>query len=179
MFESFRVMCAGIPGGEVLERDGVLITASGLPAAMFNVAFVTRPLPEPRAALEPAVAYFDDRRLPFVLRIRAGYGDPGEEAAKELGLVLGEIAPGMVLDNPRKRLKRPGKLDIREATTEAEREDFAFDAARGFGAPLTMTRALVGFARHGQVDSELYVGYLEGQPVASSTLILSHRVAGV
>ncbi len=179
LFEAFRVMCSGVPGGEVLEHDGVLIAASGLPVPMFNVAFVTRPLPDPKPVLQRAISYFDGRRIPFIVRIRDGLDQSVEAAAVALDLPFSDAVPGMILENPGKRLKKVRDLDIRVPASEQELEDFARVVAAGFDAPLEMTRALAGFARFGIPDQELYVGYHDGQAVASSTLALTHRVAGV
>ncbi|MGH2633550.1 MAG: hypothetical protein ACRDG3_09080, partial [Tepidiformaceae bacterium] len=72
MFESFRFLARVADAGEVRERGGLLITATGLQMPPFNVAFVTAPLAEPARELAEGVQYFDARGLPFVVRIREG-----------------------------------------------------------------------------------------------------------
>jgi ribosomal protein S18 acetylase RimI-like enzyme len=179
MFEAFRVMAGAVPGGELIERGGILIAASGLQAAMFNVAFVRRPLQQPKAELEAAAAYFEGRRLDFVVRVRNGVDPATEKAAVELGMAFTAAVPGMILENPQKRLKQSKDIEIRLANDAETLEDFAKVVAVGFGASLEMTRALAASGTLGLPDQEFYVGYVDGRCMATSTLALSHRVAGV
>src|SRR4029453_17443393 len=70
-WQSFRLLARAC-GGKVLERDGMLAIASGLPVAMLNITFVTEPLDDPQATLKEAVSFYDEQRLPFVVRMREG-----------------------------------------------------------------------------------------------------------
>src|SRR5438128_578139 len=70
-WQSFKLLARAC-GGEVLEREGMLAVSTGLPVAMLNIAFVKRPLADPQASLNEVMSFYDEKRLPFVLRLREG-----------------------------------------------------------------------------------------------------------
>jgi len=76
---SFKLLARAC-GGEVLEREGILAVSTGLPVAMLNIAFVKRPLADPQATLKEVVSFYDEKRLPFVVRIRGGVDAESETA---------------------------------------------------------------------------------------------------
>ena len=55
-FHSWRVR-GNAAGGEVVERDGVLLVSSALPVAFFNHAFIMRRLDDADAGVAAAVAF--------------------------------------------------------------------------------------------------------------------------
>ena len=146
---------------------------------MFNIAFVTRALPEPRAAIERAVDYFDGHKLPFVVRMRAGIDDRAERAAESVGLPFRDTVPGMVMADVSRAPEPPSGLEIRPARDRATLDDHLAVLSASFGMPVELARQLLTERVLSLIDAELYVGYVEGAPVASSALIASDGVAGV
>jgi len=70
-WQSFKLLACAC-GGEVLEREGILAVSTGLPVAMLNIAFVKRTLADPQASLKEVMHFYDEKRLPFVVRVREG-----------------------------------------------------------------------------------------------------------
>jgi GNAT superfamily N-acetyltransferase len=178
-YAGFRRLATSIDNGEVVEGGGLLIIRTGLPVAMFNIAFVTRPLAEPPAAIERAIAYFDGQRLPFVVRIRAGIDDLAERAAESAGLPFRDTVPGMVMARIPDAPEPPPALEIRSAHDRKTLDDHLAVLSASFSMPIDLARQLLTERVLSVIDAELYVGYVDGAPVASSALIASDRVAGV
>lgn len=179
-FESFRVVAAAMKDGDIWEKDGLLVTASGLPIAFLNLAFVTRRLGNPAALIGEACAYYDRRGLPFVLRIRDGVSPECERAAQAAGLPYTDTMPGMVLSPmPDPAPPAPNTLEIHRVQDEAELRGYAVVLAAGFDMPIEMGREFASPAMLEQPGTELYLGYVEGEPVATSGLVCSDGVAGV
>lgn len=177
--EAFRILARSIDGGEIRDVGGIAVVATGLPVAAFNVAFITRPLASPAAQLQDAVSYFKARDLPFVIRFFGRVEPAAEEAARSLGLSPAESEPGMALLN---EIPCPPPLDaltIVVARDQRTLDHHAAVLASGFGMPLELTRALMPARALHALDVELYVGYIDGEPVTTSALIYTHGVAGI
>jgi GNAT superfamily N-acetyltransferase len=180
-FDSFRTIVGAIADGDVRESGGVLIVASRLPTAWLNIAFVTRPLAAPERQLRDAVTFFDAHRLPFVVRVRQGLDPAAERAAEALGLPYADTVPGMVLRDVADAAvpEPPAGLEIRIAHDDATIADHGAVVAESFGMPIEWARAFATRELVSQPGVELYVGYVDGQPVASSALVASRGAAGV
>jgi len=178
-YDGFRRLAASADGGEVIEGDGLLLVRTGLPVAMFNIAFVTRPLADPRASIGRAIAYFDGYGLPFVVRLRAGIDEATERAAGAAGLPYRDTTPGMTLA-PVRALPPPlDGLEVRAARDRAALHDHLSVLVASFGMPMELAQRLLTERVLGLLAAEFYVGYVDGAPVASSALIATDRVAGV
>jgi len=180
-FDSFRTIAGAMADGEVRESGGVLIVASRLPTAWLNIAFVTRPLAEPERQLREAVTYFDAHRLPFIVRVRQGLDTAAERAAEALGLPYADTVPAMALhDIASAAMPEPiPGLEIRAAYDAATLGDHHAVVAEAFGMPVEWACAFGSQEFSRQPGVELYVGYLDGKPVATSALIASRGTAGV
>jgi GNAT superfamily N-acetyltransferase len=177
-FDSMRIIAPAIDGGEVRERGGLLIAATGLPAAMLNMALVTRPLADAPALLSDAVAYFDNRGLPFLARVREGVDEDSERAAEALGLEYRDSVPGMVLHPLPAAPPDRARLEVRRVEDIPSLERYAEVLAKGFGMPPELGR-LAPPGLLAAPDVSLYTGFVDGEPVATSALIMTCRVAGV
>ena len=177
-FESWRTLARANDGAEIREGAGLLVINSGIPLAWFNIAFITRPLVSPAAALRRGIEYYDAHRMPFVVRVREGVDPEAERALESLGLTYGDAVPGMVLRAPAPPGDAPG-LEVRTVHDERGLAEHVEVIAAAFGMPLDMARTLLGPRVVGVPDFELYVGYADGAPVSTAALMLSHGVAGV
>lgn len=177
-FEAFRLLCeaAGIPA---MEFDGVLCTASGLPVAFMNVAFIRRPLGQAKEALRQATRHFDELGVPFVVRVREGTDEAAESTLASLGMPYSDTVPGMALWPFEVQPKAVEGLEIRTVSTDGELSDFQEAMAAGFGMPIEMTRQLVGERTLEAPGLDCFVGYADGKPVATSTLVCTGQTAGV
>jgi len=179
MFESFRILARVADEGEVREAGGVLIAATGLPMAMFNVAFVTRPLRRPEQQLAATVAYFDGRDLPFIIRIREGLDTAPDAVLTGMGLPFRDSVPAMVLDDAGARGSFAEGLSIVAATTDRVREEHLAVNGEAYGMSREAALILLPHAALDELDEELYVGYMGGVPVGASALVVTPGVAGV
>jgi GNAT superfamily N-acetyltransferase len=73
----------------------------------------------------------------------------------------------------------PRDLKIRTVRAGKLLRDYHGVVALGFGMPIEIARALVSSNLLLDPESESFVGYVDDVPVATSTLILGGRVAGV
>lgn len=168
-----------IGGGETYERDGIFAVASVIPVTMFNQAFVTRPLDDPRRALGDAIAFFDARNLPFAIRVREGVDPAAERACEELGVPYSDTVPGMVLTDLARANRTVDGLEIRTVASMTDLQHHIAILVEAFGIPAALAEGLFAARILSLLDVELYVGYVDGKPVATSALAASTRVAGV
>jgi ribosomal protein S18 acetylase RimI-like enzyme len=170
---------SGHDGGEVREKDGLLLISTGLPIAAFNVAFVTRPLAHPEQSLRDAVACYDASSMPFIVRVREGLDPASERACEALGLPYSDTVPGMAL-TPLGAARVPAEgLEIRTARTASEFDTFFNIVCSVFDFPIEAARVIFTDEIMRRHDVEHYIGYLDGEAVATSTLVITHRTAGV
>lgn len=179
-YDSMAALAATAVAGEVAERDGVRAVVSGIPVAWLNIIFVTRPPRDAATALQRAVELMDARGVPFVVRIREGLDAASEGAAVDLGLRPGDRVPGMILDDVRSVPNdgAPEGIEVRRVT-KANLDDFLLVNQAGFGIPEDVVRQMITPALFDVLDVEAYVGYAGDEPVASSALVVTHRVAGI
>jgi GNAT superfamily N-acetyltransferase len=178
-YAAFRRLATSSDDGEVVEGGGLLLIRTGVPVSRFNVAFVTRRLAEPRAVIDRAIAYFDGHRLPFVVRLRAGVDDRAERAAEAAGLPFRDTVPGMVMTDVSRAPAQPSGLEVRPVHDPLTLDDHLAILSASFDMPIDLARRLLNESLLSVPDTELFVGYVDGAPVASSALITSDRVAGV
>lgn len=176
--EAWRINARFIEGGEIAERDGVVMIATGLPAAMFNVAFVLRPPAEPAAAVKRAIAFFGPRGAPWLFRVREGVDPASESAAQEAGLRPAGALPVMVLrDAGLPPASLPG-LEVREVRL-ADLEAMHGVLAGGFGTPPEFGPRLVPPAALDALEARFYIGYADGKPAATAAMMRTGDCAGV
>lgn len=169
----------GDGGGETRQRGALTITDSSTPMANFNNIFVTRPLRDPLPELRDAITFFDERRRPFVVRIREGLDPAAERACGELGLVDVGITPGMALADMAKPGTRVEGLTMLTARTHETFLHHVGMIEAAFGVPRQFVEQLMTDRFLHLPDVELYVGYLDDKPVASSALFVTGRTAGI
>ncbi|MDB4433499.1 GNAT family N-acetyltransferase, partial [bacterium] len=167
--------------GEVRETRALYLTSCGHPASQFNCAFLKLPIAAADAdtAIESAERYFRSRKLPFRVSIRKGF--EAECAGRLLGAGYREVkaTPGMML-SPIRDPSRPHRdLEVRRVRSSEELKHFQETAVTGFGlpaeaGPIFLTRHFFELP-----NVRLYVGYLEGRPVCTSSLVATGEVAGI
>jgi len=176
---AYSAFTSTVDGGEVRERDGLLIAASGLPLAFFNVAFITRPLPEPEAQVSEAIRYFEARGLPYQFSIREGMDEATERVAKAHGLQESRLMPCMALAPLTETAIESCPLSVAVVEDAETLAKHAEVLAAGFGMPQELASRMMHPRWLHNLDARFYVGYLGKLPVATSALVLTHRVAGV
>lgn len=177
--ETFRMLARITEGGEVRDFGGVTRVFTGLPAAMFNIAFVTGPRDIAVAHLADSASFFRSRGVPFVVRFCGGQQGADEETAHSLALSPADAEPGMALLNSVPVPPAMNGLRITVARDPQAIADHAEVCAKGFGMPLELAQALASPALLAVRDAEVYVGYMDAKPVTSSALFFNNGVAGV
>jgi len=177
-WQSFRLVARAC-GGKLLEADGVLAVSTGLPVAMLNIAFVQAPLGEAQGALKEVMSFDDEQRLPFVVRVREGVDAESEAASAALGMPYSDTVPGMALYPLPATPEAVQGLDIERVRDSTRLADYQRVAAEGFGMPLEWAERLIGPAFLEVEGFESYLGTLDGDPVAVSSVFVDGEVAGV
>ncbi len=177
-FETYCTV-ARVNGFPPEEFDGVLCTATGVPDASLNFAFVTRPPRDPGSAIGRAAEYFKGLGLPFVVRIREGIAPGAEQASEEFGLPYSDTVPGMALHPVSSVQTPPPELDIRLVRNPGDLQRFREVAAAGFGIPVEGAAMLLRDSILDERSIESYLGFVDGVPVATSTLVKVGNTAGV
>jgi ribosomal protein S18 acetylase RimI-like enzyme len=176
----YALLATGHDGGEVREKDGLVVINTGTPAAVFNNAIVTRALSAPEKLLREAIEYFDACGTPFVVRIREGLDVGAERACEALGMPYSDTVPGMALAPITAASSAPvAGLEIRTARTRAEFDEFFDVVCSVFEFPAELARVIFSDELLHRNDSEWYIGYVDGAPVATSTLVMTDRTAGI
>jgi ribosomal protein S18 acetylase RimI-like enzyme len=178
-FHAWRSIVSAKEGGEVVEGDGVLITNSGMPVPWFNIGFITRRPADADGAVRRIAAYFDERRMPFIIRLREGLDPAAERAAEAQGIAYTDTVPGMVLPAMPTSVAAPVGLEIQTVGDSSTMRHHADVLAESFAMPRDFAEQFVSENLLHIPDVELYVGYIDGEPVASSALVASHQAAGV
>jgi GNAT superfamily N-acetyltransferase len=177
-FGTFQMLAELNDDGNVCERDGVLLAASGVPLRSFNNVFVKRPLLNPVSNLSDVFAYLDGRKLPFRLRLREGRDQAAEAAAARHGLHCIGTIPELVLD-PITTKGNPPPLEIRRVTDVDALDEHVGVVADGFELPASLLRQVFSGRLIAEAGWRGYVGYVDGQPVASSQLSMTDNAAGI
>lgn len=165
--------------GEVREKGGIVCVDSGTKIPMLNNAFVVRPLSRPEEQIADVVRFFDARKTPFCVRITEGLDSAAERACESLGLPYSDSVPGMALENMRGGGRHLDGLEIRIAHDEKTYDEHIALTAAQFGFPIEIAQLLYSRRMLEMDDTEFYVGYVDGEPVAASALYVHQRVAGI
>ncbi len=181
--ESFGAIMGSSALGEFCDRRDVSLLCCGAPMAEFNWAHVKRPLGDVAAALDHAERYFEARKLPYRIELRA-HPSPETERARQLIREAGfepvdAPVPGMALAPGPEAPPAPEELRIEAVSDEDSLDAFARAAFRGFGFPENAASLMLNPQLWSRPQVEAFVGSVEGEPVASAMLIVSGPVAGI
>lgn len=179
--EAWRCLTLASPHGEAVDEGGLLLLSTGAPVAFFNSAFVVDPKVPAPLLVERAIEFFQPRHLPFLVRVRQDVAGDLPAVAQREGLSNAGVLPGMALypipDSPPGPM--PADLIIRRAEDETTLADHRMLLSVGFGMPPELTEAILSPAIL-DAPIELYVGYIDGDPVSASALFVSEGgVAGI
>lgn len=167
--------------------EGLVLADSGLPCDTFNFVCRARLAPAAaRGAGAGAVAYFAERRRPFSWWVGPADQPPDLGAVLEdLGLERAEteLAMALPLDELPTAISTVHGLEVRRVSAPAELEAFARLSAANWTPPDPHVIAFYARTAPVLLDPEspqwLYLGYLEGEPVATAEATVAEGTAGL
>ncbi len=187
MSDAFECWVTLAPKGKFIREDGIVNFSSGIKFFMGNGVFITdlasASFPQ---MIGPTMAPFVEQSLPMFWIIDTA---KRSETFTE-SLVAAEIhhavdMPGMAFDLEESPLTEPElpDVEVRRVTDQIMLADWVNAAAQGFGlTPEFVELFARPGAAHGFSDSapmHFLTAYLNGRPVATSSLIPSRGVAGI
>jgi len=176
----WRAQCGYVAGGEVAERDGMLLTVTNLSDETLNCAFVPGDPSDPAGAVAWTVAEFERRALRPGIEVRAGRHPEIEEELRRRGFTVVVRRPAMVLYPLRAPVPGPaGEVEVREVETD---EDLAsFQAVQG--EVFDMSPAVVeAFLPRRAVETpgiRLFLASYAGVACGAAATTLSEHGAGI
>jgi len=165
--------------GETAESHDLALTSCGLQAPDLNQAYLKHPEGDVAAALARARAWFARRELPWVACVRDDREDACAAALAAAGLERVGDVPGMALEPLRDAAKPREDVDVRPVRERADLEAFQRTAFEGFGFPPGLGPQFLTESLWRRPGVELYLGRVDGTPVATSLLAATGDVAGI
>jgi GNAT superfamily N-acetyltransferase len=172
-------MLARTCGGSVLERDDVVAISTGLPVAALNHGFIKHPPADPGRSIGDLVAFFDDAGVPFILRVRERSAPKVEAAFQEMGFPYADTVPGMALFPINDAPPPPENLTIQRLQDESGIITYRRVMAEGFDMPMELATRMITPAILDVPGFESYLGLVEGEPVATTSLFHAGGTAGI
>jgi ribosomal protein S18 acetylase RimI-like enzyme len=186
--ESFRVLATGRPRGDVLELPGVSIASLGAAFQMFNAAFLNRPVDgvkDLECRLDLAQRHFRSRGLPWALWICEEWLDRSArrsltQTCARFGLRLSSEMPGMMAERLTAQKRPLPDLEFRRVDSAAVLDDFRGVGSVCFHVPLAwFSEVFDGSLPDRSARFVCWVGYSDGQPVATAASVAAHGVVGL
>jgi len=169
------------PGGIVRHEGGVALLASGVEIRLFNQVLVEDASAAPGDVAE-AVATMRAGSFRYLVHLRDGADDRFVPLMAELGLVEpdpDDAMPGMALEPITDGAPTPPELDVRHVDEAAGFDDHIRTAALGFGFDEGLVRSFLDPRLLDEPGVRYYVGYVDGEPVATGVGIATGRTIGV
>jgi ribosomal protein S18 acetylase RimI-like enzyme len=203
LYALFRAMAAALPGGELEESEGLSRHHSFPVNPMFKGVWRTRLAGDVDGAIDETIAWFQKRNAPFFfwwteaetrpsdlgqrLQQRGFLDMAGQQRALAAGIKQTELgAPCMVADLSRMNegaLKTvPAGFAIQEVREGSALADFKRVFVESYEIPEWAGQAWVDATLSfgiGRAPWRMFVGYLDGQPVATNMLFNGAGVASV
>lgn len=184
--ESFRVVASSRTKGELRELHGVSIASAGVTFQMFNTAFLSGPVAnetELKQRIRLPVAHFDERGQEWAYWVCEDWIEqPARKRSRRwfehYGLRLSTDLPGMIAD----RVLPPGKalpeIEVRRVGCRPTWDAFCEIGSVCFHVPITWFREVFDNDRVWERFVS-FVGYVDGEPVSTTSLVSGAGVTGV
>jgi hypothetical protein len=174
-----RIFMGSSDTGEYLERRDVAIASCGLPAQDLNWGFLKPPYDDLDATASVVRAYFDDRKLPFLLTFR----HLDRQFSQNLEAVgwqwKSDPTPGMTMALPISTPPPPTSLQVIQVRNAEHLVAFREAAFRGFGLPVAVAHMFLNERLLALPQVRAYSGLVDGEVVATSILVATGAVAGI
>lgn len=184
--ESFRVIAASRTAGELRELPGVSIASAGATFQMFNTAFLSGPVSSEqelkKRILQP-INHFDERGQEWAYWVCEDWIEPpARKRSRRLfehhGMRLATELPGMIADRILPPVKPLPHVEVRRVRGAATWDAFCAIGSVCFHVPITWFREV--FDNDAVWDRFIsFVGYVEDEPVSTTSLVSGAGVIGV
>jgi ribosomal protein S18 acetylase RimI-like enzyme len=175
--------------GRRAEMEGMVLNCWGAFGPDLNKVVVVGTAPPLSRIVDLATSFFGPESGGFGIVVEADAGHPIEAELRHASWTVFEDEPALVMPELPAPPPFPSGLEIRPVQDDASRRDLVRVLAAAFGAPTSeasMELPLEAFdslaptltcARDPEVA--LFVGYVEGRPVAAATLFIVETIAGI
>ena len=178
VLERSRRAARAVDGRRLEEGDGLLLIAAP-DVSWINGAHVTREPADPQATLARTRAFFAGRGFSWHLTAASDVAEAVAPAAEAAGLTFDERRPGMPLAPLAGAVPEVLGLAIEAVRDPAALAVFHATSAGGFEGGTELFPRVYPTAVLSAPDTTLYVGYLDGEPVATAVRTTSYRIAGI
>lgn len=181
-YESGLILAQSSRKGSGLQDSSKILTHCGMPIPFFNNYFILNPEVEPEFEGPEAKEFFQDDRLHWQSVVPERWLPRFEASMLENGFTDGGLLPAMIFDSKINTLLAPAvyaDLEIRVVEDDVTHSDFVKVAAPAFGIPDFVAERIVTRAFTSNPEHTFYIGYLDGEPVSTSMLFISHGIAGI
>jgi ribosomal protein S18 acetylase RimI-like enzyme len=184
--ESFRAIASSRTGGELRELHGVSIASAGVTFQMFNTAFLSGPVAseaELKQRILQPIKHFDSRGQEWAYWVCEDWIEPqARKRSRRLfehhGLRLSTGLPGMIADRILPPVRPLPDIEVRRVRGAATWDAFCEIGSVCFHVPLTWFREV--FDNDAVWDRFIsFVGYVDGEPVSTTSLVSGAGVIGV
>ena len=172
----------------VKEEGGVKLIASGVPTAVFNIALLTGPLAAVPGELDRrmrlAGSFFREMGTSWSFWVCEDLLPPRlarqlHETFDRLGLMCIAESPGMEIDALGEPDRSLPDLEVRRVADADTRRAFCDLIAVSFQIPEVISERIYLPERAWTGRMEGFVGYLDGEPIASTALVEAAGAVGV
>ncbi len=172
------------PRAELHEEEGITWSITDIPYPLFNIVMRTRLDTERfEAVVARILGEAKTRRVPILWEVWPSAEPPDLRARLEKhGFVPAGTPPGMALVMDELRADAPPVpgLTIRRAGSVADMQAFMQAWGLGYEEPEFVLEAFADFLRYLPADTAFsYVGWQDGQPVATCQTVFHAGVAGI
>lgn len=181
-YESGLILAQSSRKGAGLRDEEKILTHCGMPIPFFNNYYILRPEAEHAFDGVEASDFFQQHRLQWQCVLPERLFPKYQEHLLANGFSDGGLMPAMIFDKDVNTLVAPQiypDLEIRIVEDNATHEDFVKIAAPAFGIPDFIAERIVTDKFTSTPEHTFFVGYLEGEPVSTSMLYISHGIAGI
>lgn len=175
LVQSWRQLACGLPGGRVWERDGIAVTATGIPAPPNNPGLVAATPVDARSAVEWGVQVRRDNGVPGGgYDLPAGRHPSVETALAAVGHEILLARPMMAV--PVADLVAPRvAADVRQVASDEDIDAFRAVQVRGFGSDPALAPLQTPWEAVRLPGATYVVAWLGDEPVACA---MATTVAG-
>jgi GNAT superfamily N-acetyltransferase len=184
--ESFRVIAASRPQGEVREFSGVSIAAAGVVFQMFNAAFLSAPVESEQELARRillAGTHFDTRGYEWAFWVCEDWMTTrvrrrSRQAFEKQGLRHSVDLPGMIAERLLPPVRPLPPMDVRRVRDGRAVPDFCGIGSACFHVPIAWFREV--FDSHSVWERfASYVAYVDGEAVSTAAVVQGADVLGV